>query len=249
MAELKPPLYTSTGELFQLVRIYYHVFNQPSVLRMFKKLRCVDFDPTRNRWVWLFEHEAKKLQLGKPYNEVSQQSQSIVIGAFTFRGNDQMLLDVRSVERATQAIEFFDKRMNRRMAEVTNLRILNKLFEGTPAKLQQLLQQSSDVFFDRDDIVRSGEALMEKIEEFKKEEDINTRRRQALAWIEQHAQAPLPEVEEMPTHFYEEGIEPLKLSLKLRQMELMERWHGKKGANVLNIIKKLATGIKSKNLS
>jgi hypothetical protein len=175
------PLYTSTGELFQLVRVYYQVFNQVTVLGVFKKLRCIQFDSTRNRWVWLFEHEAKKIQLGKPYSQLPKEIRPVVIGYFTFRGEDQMLLDVRSVERSTQAIEFFDKRINRRAAQVINLRIVNKLFEPTRETIQEVIKQSPDRFFDCDNITRPAEVLMAGFEQLKKEEDIEIRRQKAFA--------------------------------------------------------------------
>jgi hypothetical protein len=239
MTKLPPALCTSTGELFQLGRIYYQVFNQTTVLGVFKKLRCMEFDDTRNRWVWLFEHEAKKIRLGKPHSQLPKEIRPVVIGSFTFRGEDQMLLDVRSWDRVTQAIEFFDKRINRRAAQVTNLRILNKLFEATEEKAQQLIQQSPDSFFDCDNISRPADEFMAGIEQFKKEANIDIRRQKTLAWIEQQAQAPRAEVEEMPTHFYEDGIEQLKHSLQLRQLELLEHWKGNSDANMLNIIQKL----------
>jgi hypothetical protein len=231
------PLYTSTGELFQLVRVYYQVFNQATVFGVFKKLRCIEFDRTGNRWVWLFEHESKKLRLGKPYSQLPKETRPVIIGYFTFRGEDQMLLDVRSVERATLAIEFFDKRINRRAARITNLRIVNKLFDPTQEKIQEVIKQSPDRFFDCDNIVRPAEVLMAGFEQIKKEEDIEIRRQKAFAWIEQSAQAPLPEVEEIQTHFYEEGIKQLEISLKLRQMQMVEHWNGNKDANILDIIK------------
>jgi hypothetical protein len=140
MTSPQSPLYTSTGELFQLARVYYQVFNQATVLGVFKRLRCMEFDSTQNRWVWLFEHEAKKLHLGMTYNKISKVARPVVIGAFTFQGKDQMVLDVRSLERATKAIEFFDKRINRRAAKVTYLRVLNKLFEATQETSQQMIQ-------------------------------------------------------------------------------------------------------------
>jgi hypothetical protein len=239
MTEIQSPLCTTTGELFQLGRVYYQVSNQATVLGVFKKLRCMEFDGTRNRWVWLFEDEAKKIRLGRPHSQLPKEIRPVVIGAFTFRGEDQMLLDVRSFERVTQAIEFFDKRINRRAAQVTNLRILNKLFEATEETAQQLLQQSPDSFFDCDNISRPADEFMAGIEQFKKEANIDIRRQKALAWIEQQAQAPRAEVEEMPTHFYEDGIEQLKRSLQLRQLELLEHWKGNSGANMLNIIQKL----------
>lgn len=240
MTKPKPALCTSTGELFQLVRVHYQVFNQKTVLGVFKKLRCIDFDADRNRWVWLFEHEAKKLRFGKPYNQVPKNMRPIVIGYFTFRGKDQMLLDVRSYERATKAISFFDKRISQRAAKVTYLRIVNKLFDSTREKAQQLIQQSPDIFFDRDDISRPADELTEKIEQLKAEHaEIETRQQVALDWIEQQAQAPLPEVEEIPANFYEDGIEALEVSLNLRKLELIEHWKGNKGVNMLNIIQNL----------
>lgn len=239
MTNPQPPLYTTTGELFQLVRVYYQIFNQATVLGVFKKLRCVEFDGTQNRWVWLFEHEARKLRLGKPHSQLPKKIRPVVIGSFTFRSDNQMLLDLRSVERATQAIEFFDKRINRRAAKVTNLRIVNKLFEVTQENTRQLIQQSPDTFFDVDNVVRPAETLMAGIEQLQQEENLGIRRKEALAWIEQQAQAPLAEVEEMSANFYEDGIEPLEVSLKLRQLELLERWKGNRDANMLNIIQKL----------
>lgn len=239
MTNPQPPLCTSTGELFQIARVYYQVFNQTTILGVFKRLRCIEFDSTKNRWVWLFEHEAKKSRFGKPYSQLPKELRPIVIGSFTFSGENQMLLDVRSFERATQAIQFFDKRINRRAAKVTNMRIVNKLFEATPEKAQQLIQQSPDSFFERDNISRPAEALMAGIDQFKEEEDIETRRRETLAWIEQQAQAPLAEVEEIPTHFYEDGIEPLEMALKLRQLELIENWKGNKNTNMLSILQGL----------
>ena len=77
---------------------------------------------------------------------------------------------------------------------------------------------------------------MAGLEQLKKEDDIETRRQKAFALIEQQTQAPLSEVEEMPTNFYEDGIEPLKNALMLRQLQLIEHWKGNKDANILDII-------------
>jgi hypothetical protein len=117
---------------------------------------------------------------------------------------------------------------------------VNKLFEPTQEKIQEVIKQSPDRFFDCDNITRSAEVLMAGFEQLKKEEDIEIRRQKAFAWIEQQARLPLSEVEEIQTHFYENGIEggiePLKIALKLRQLELIERWNGNRDANILNII-------------
>ncbi len=240
MTKQKPLLCTTTGEIFQLARVYYEVFNKKTVLGVFKKLRCMAFDPPRNRWVWLFEYETKKLRLGKPHNQLPKEIRPVVIGAFTFRDEAHMHLDVRSFERATQAIEFFDKRINRQVAKVSSLRIVNQLFEATQEQSQKLLQESADVFFERDDIPRPmGEELMAKIASLKEENtDIETRRQEAIGWIEQRALEPLPKIEELPTNYYEDGIEQLETALHLRKLELIEKWNGNENANALSVIHK-----------
>jgi hypothetical protein len=201
----------------------------------------MDYDPPKNRWVWLFEHEAKNLKLKKPHNQLPREIRPVVIGAFTFRDESHMHLDVRSFERATGAIEFFDKHINREVAKVTSLRVVNKLFEATKEQSQKLLQESADVFFERGDIPRpKSEEIMGMIERLKEEHtDIEARRRVAMEWIEQMALEPLPEIEEIPTNYYEDGIQPLEVSLHMRQSQLLEQWKGNENVNMLTMIWKM----------
>ncbi len=37
---------------------------------------------------------------------------------------------------------------------------------------------------------------------------------------------PLPEIERFPVHYAEDGIEPFKLALRLRQLVAMQHWLG-----------------------
>jgi hypothetical protein len=57
-----PLLSTLTGEHFQPVRLHYQLFDEDGLTTAFKKLRCVQRDSGQDRWVWLYEHEAKMLQ-------------------------------------------------------------------------------------------------------------------------------------------------------------------------------------------
>jgi ABC-type oligopeptide transport system ATPase subunit len=59
--------------------------------------------------------------------------------------------------------------------------------------------------------------------------------------IEEHAKTPQAEVEEIPADFYEECIQSLEVSLKLKQIELMERWQGKQDLNMIDIIHNIMT--------
>src|SRR5687768_13050022 len=92
----KPLLATMTGEPFQPVRLHYNVFDRKALLRVFKNLRCVDRDPTRLRWVWLYDFEARSLPFKQSYAQIPQQHHPIVIGAFIPQSEARLVLDLRS---------------------------------------------------------------------------------------------------------------------------------------------------------
>ncbi|MBV8885083.1 MAG: hypothetical protein JO235_13955 [Chroococcidiopsidaceae cyanobacterium CP_BM_RX_35] len=145
-------LSTRTGEPYQPARVYYQVSNQKTVIGAFQKLRCMDFDRERNRRVWLYEHEAaKKLRFTKPHNQIPKQFRPVIIGDFTFRGEEQMLLDLRSLERVIKAIDFFAKRINHRVAKATHVRVVNRYFSSQEMPQGNLVGEvppSLDMFFD-----------------------------------------------------------------------------------------------------
>ena len=91
---------TLTGEHFQPVRLHYRVLNHPGLKRAFEKLRCLEYDAPRKRWVWLYAHEAKNLRFQRSYAQFPKELHPIVIGAFFLRTKETLLLDLRSCERA-----------------------------------------------------------------------------------------------------------------------------------------------------
>ena len=132
----QPLLATMTGEHFQPVRLHYKVLNRPGLLRAFEKLRCLDYDPTRKRWVWLYAHEAKKLRFQRSYAQFPKELHPIVIGAFFLRTKETLLLDLRSCERALLAIPFFDTHLPRKLVELEDAEVVNRLFPATKTNLK-----------------------------------------------------------------------------------------------------------------
>jgi hypothetical protein len=55
------PLTTMTGEPYQPARVYYQVEQKNAVLGRFKRLHCIDYDRSQERWVWHYAEEAKNL--------------------------------------------------------------------------------------------------------------------------------------------------------------------------------------------
>ena len=220
----QPLLATMTGEHFQPVRLHYRVLNRTGLLRAFEKLRCLDYDPTRKRWVWLYAHEAKRLRLPRSYAQFPKELHPIVIGAFFLRSTETLLLDLRSCERAMVAIPFFDTHLPRRLIELEDAEVVNRLFPAT--KENQKL--TPDALFDaRIGTGLDTDALVQRLaEKTAHARDPGEKIDIALADLQARAREPLPEVERFPVHYAEDGIGGFELALRLRQMVAMQHWLG-----------------------
>ncbi|HEV3257007.1 MAG TPA: hypothetical protein VG013_09025 [Gemmataceae bacterium] len=219
----EPILATITGEYFQPVRLHYRILDAEGLLGAFKKLRCVDSDPTRPRFVWLYDHEAKKLRLKQSYAQLPEHLRPIVIGSIFLREPDQLILDLRSCERALLAIPFFDKHIPRTAASLAEAEVVNKLFPATGnAKL------TPDGIFDHQGSARiDPDAAVRRIAELVADvQDPEEKFRIALEDMDARAKQPLPEIERLPVYYYEEGIQGFELSLRTRQIVAMQHWLG-----------------------
>ena len=240
MASEKQLLMTMTGEIQQPIRLYYQVFDQAAVLQAFAKLRCMDDDQDNHRWVWLYHGEAKKLKFHTSYSAIPRKMRPIVLGSFRFTSAEDMSLDVRSCERATKAVVFFDRYLKRSIARVIHAAIVNRLFAYTTGGLPEL-----EGFFAPDTITEiNGEAmLLRTAESLQTIPDPGQRMAMAFAMMEQQAQEPLPDVEKFPVHFYEDGITSLENALRLRQIVAFEHWQGHTDYTLGDIIRKVSTGL------
>jgi curved DNA-binding protein CbpA len=220
----QPLLATVTGEHFQPVRLHYKVLNRPGLLREFEKLRCLDYDSSRKRWVWLYDHEARELRFPQSYAQIAKELHPIVIGSFFMRSEVTLLLDLRSCERALLAIPFFDAHLSRRLVEIEEAEVVNRLFPATKANLRL----SPDALFDRQiATVDDPEALIRQLVE--KTADVRNKAERikiVLQDLRSRSKQTLPEIERIPVHFAEDGIGGFKMALQLRQMVAMQHWLG-----------------------
>jgi hypothetical protein len=234
----QPLLSTMTGEHFQPVRFHYKVLNRPGLLRALEKLRCLDYDATRKRWVWLYAHEAKKLRFRKSYAQFPKELHPIVIGAFFMRSKETLLLDLRSCERAMLAIPFFETHLPRRLVELEDAEVVNRLFPATKANLKltpdALFDPQIGTGIDPEELVRR---LAEKTADVR---DLEERMNIVMEDLESRAREPLPEIERFPVHYAEDGIAGFELALRLRQLVAMQHWLGNPGYTLGDAIKSLA---------
>ncbi len=235
----KKLLMTMTGEIHQPVRLYYEVYDKAKILQVFKTLRCVQFDLDKEGWVWLFQSETKKFKFATPYGKIPKHRRPLVLGEFHFPQDDVMWLDVRSHQRATKAIVFFDRRIPHSAAQVTHAAIVNRLFGVTTATLPPF-----DALFDEAKIVeRDPEELLQAAAPLGAIPDVQERIDQTFALIDQKSREPLPEVEKFPVHFYEEGIKSFETALKLRQMVAFEHWQGNTEFTFGDMMQKIIPGL------
>ena len=236
----KPLLMTMTGEMHQPVRLYYEVYDQAAVLKTFAKLRCLDEDQDNQRWLWLYHGEAKKLKFHTSYSAIPRKMRPIILGVFRFSSAQDMTLDVRSCERATHAVVFFDRYLARSIARVTHAAIVNHLFpattDGLPA-LEALFAPAQVTEIDGEAVLRRIAASLQTIQ------DPQQRLDRAFTLMEQQSHERLPEVEKLPVHYYAEGIRSFETTLRLRQIVAFEHWRGNTACTLGEVIQKVSAGL------
>jgi hypothetical protein len=232
----KALLATMTGEAFQPVRLHYKVLDHPGLLRAFEKLRCIETDPQKQRWVWLYNHEAKKLHLPKAYSEIPADAHPIVIGSFFERPGDKLILDLRSCERALLAIPFFDKHLPRRVVKVTDAEVVNKLFAVAGNEML-----TPDRIFDTQPSTYVDPAAVQQrlMELAAQARDPQEKIRIVMEGMEAHSKRPLADIERIPVHYYEDGIGGFQLALRTRQIVAMQHWQGNTSYTLMNAIQSI----------
>ncbi len=232
---VKPLNSTMTGELYQPVRLHYEVFDRKAVLRALKKLRCVERDPTRLRWVWLYDYKARNLSFQTSYEQIPEQYQPVVIGSFIPRNEDRMVLDLRSFERAWLAIPFFDKHIPRDAAKVFDAEVVNRLFSAEEK------DSTPDEIFDRQETqVRDPKEIFRKIAELTAHvQDPKEKLQIVLQHSQEQSKEPLPEIERFPVHYYEEGIKSFTSRLKVRQLIAYQHWQGNTGYSMFDVMQQM----------
>ncbi|MFP4297014.1 MAG: hypothetical protein ACLFT0_04070 [Spirulinaceae cyanobacterium] len=210
-----------TGEPYQPARLYYTIHNKKTVIRAFQKLRCIKHDPKYQSWDWYYEAEAQKLRFEKSYNKIPKEERPVLLGVFFFRSDTEMILELDSAFHVPIALEFFDKRINRRAAEATKMRLVNRFYSTEDDEEQATNRKYT---LDSDRVALPPEADFKRIiESYDNEED----RMQALNdYMDEITQKPLPEVQELPIHYYEEGLAGLNMVIELHAVEALERWRG-----------------------
>lgn len=239
--ENKTLITTMTGEPLQPVRIYYELLDRKTLLRKFNNFKCIALDAKRGRWVWEYRGEAAKLTFKQSRADLPREHRDIVLGSFYLKHERELVLDVKSFDRATKAIVFFDSYIPRTAARVTEMAVCNRLF-GAVAEVPE----DFEALFNRPDVDRiDPDALLDKVKQLDTATPGIEERRMALfSEMVEHVKRPLVELERFPVNYYEDGIEQLETSLKMRFMIAWEHFQGNTDFSFNDLLKRqLGTGL------
>jgi hypothetical protein len=224
---------TTTGELMQPLRFHYELFDKKALLKVFNKLGCINFDPPRQRWVWMYAREAQTLKFKYSREDHPKERRDVVLGSFYIRAAGEyakseleLLLDLRSFERAVYAAEFFDQRIPRAVAKLSYVDVSNRLLSIEEASMPDF-----DRLFDTEELRKTNPfQVLEMLDRFDKNApDADAQRLIMQADIQSKMHQTRPDAERLPLSFYEDGAEALQTTLKIRQSQsLMEFAEGRK---------------------
>jgi hypothetical protein len=210
---------TTTGELVQPIRLHYEVRDVEQFRAVLDSVRCIDYDASQRRWVWLYTEEAKTI----PFHD-RRAAANTVLGEFVRKGPEEVVLNLRSFERAIHAITFFDTHMPRTVARVTAAAVSNRLLSVAEAASLGSLDQ----YFDTAEVVvKDPESFLQTLHDrASRTPDAHERFALVEQSLAEYTHAPVPAMERLPLHYYEDGLRSVEALLSLRKVLAMQRWQG-----------------------
>ncbi len=210
---------TTTGEIMQPIRLHYDVFDSEQLRATFSTLNCIDYDASQRRWVWLYTDEAMILVF-----KARRVPDNVVLGEFVLKGTKEVVLNLRSFERAIKALNFFDQYIPRSVARVTAVTVSNRLLSFSEASSLRSLHQ----YFERAKVVaKDPDSLMQTLEDMTSRiPDAQKRLGVVMQYIEDTAKQPMPAMERFPLNYYEEGIRSVEAFLSSHKVIAMQHWRG-----------------------
>jgi hypothetical protein len=236
-------LMTITEEFFQPARIYYDVYDQVALQDIFLELKCVDYDDQKNRLVWNYTDEAKKIQFKRSWSEIPKESHPLVIGSLYAPNENQMYIDVNSFERVPAAIRFFGDRIDQKIAEVTHMQLYNKISrirDGIPDH-HNLFEK---ILSNRPDPDAEMHAL---IAEAKKSGDLEKLRDQILKEQHEKSKRKMDLIETMKVYYdighEEDCLETIQSGLRMRTTIAFEHDRGNTNFTFIDFLNKIFNSI------
>jgi hypothetical protein len=212
----------------------------------------MEYSPQLNDWTILYTKEATRIELQVLPEQVPTQARPLVIATIYIENNANMLIDIRSIERATQIIEFINSYIPNTVTEITHAAIYNELITVTHQQPESARDIDYDDIFNekRMTIIDPNKAAQEMEAISAQYDDKQEALKVLIKNSEEKSKKPLPKVEKFPVHYYEEGISQFEWLCKMRQMIAMQHFLGHKNFFFHDLIyKKLSNSKEFKELA
>lgn len=249
MSVQKTLLVTSTGEPYQPVRLKWAVPSKAYSLQRLKKLECVGLDAETNLLTLWNIAEAQKLRLGTSRGMLGAppspiDGRLVILGTFRFPDVKSMVLEVRSIARATEIARMLRPLLGA-SGKLVRVRVVNRWFaaselaDGLPAL---------DKWLDRNVTVIQWESVADELDAFVSRGK-TPQERQALwvQWHEARRKVDVPLVEDFPCHPEDENEQmgDLANTLSFRFVRASRHWAGEQVTLTEVIEEIVAKGVSS----
>lgn len=232
---------TLTDEFFQPMRLYYILHDKQKLLDSLRNLKCILYDESLNDWVVHYTAEATKITLKVPPSKVPKKARPLIIATIYIDNESEMLIDVRSIERAEKMVEFINKHVSKQVAEITHAAIYNQLITVASTNPNSMMDIDYDELFNQKNVtvIDPEEFIRESSGIATQYTDKAERMEALLKKTEDNAKKPLPEVEKFPANYYEDGIDSFKTTCHMRQMIAVQHYLGNKDYSFYDLIQEL----------
>jgi hypothetical protein len=232
MSEQKTLLVTTTGEPYQPVRLKWAVPSKAYCRTRLEKLECVGLDAGTSLLTLWNIAEAHELKLGTSHGMPGSppspiDGRLVILGTFRFPDVKSMVLEVRSIARATEMARMLRPLLGAH-AKLVRARVVNRWFAAS--ELVDGLPEL-DKWLDRNVTVIRSEDAADELDAFIARGK-TPRERQALwaQWHEARRKVDVPLVEDFPCHPEDENEQmgDLANTLSFRFVRAARHWAGEK---------------------
>ncbi|BCA93729.1 hypothetical protein TUM19329_36610 (plasmid) [Legionella antarctica] len=231
-------LTTTTNEPFMLIRLYYTIYNKTLLMTKLDALKCICLYGNY-KFLINYHHETKNIGLAVKPDGVPKNLQPIVLAKGKIIGETSMVIDLRSFERGCCIIEFLNHYISRDIAEITHIATYNKMHEITKKTITDVMNINYDSVFSEENMHRPDMRFDKLMSEAEHIESIEEKQELMMNFmLESTAEKPNL-IEKYPVHYYEDGIDSIKCTLKFHQLLAHEHLMGNESLNMFQLISKI----------
>lgn len=228
---------TTTNEPFMLIRLYYDIHDKAALVKQLNKLRCIDFQGN-DKFLINYIYETENFDLDVKCTGIPKEIQPIILAKVKIIDEKTMVLDLRSFERGWCMIEFLNNYVNREVAEITHIATYNKMHKTTKQDAPNLMNFDYDELFSEENTYRPDVGFSQLMSDAETMSSLKEKQQSMMRFMDKLATEKPVLIEKFPTHFYEDGINSVKLTLRLRQRLAHEHMLGNTSLNMHQLLEK-----------